>query len=1226
MDFRSFDILFNPSPFAMAVFEPFEMAQKITNGKIIKTNAAFDQLFAQSQQTDNPQTISELFSRILKSEFNWQEFKDRTTGNQVYKQQIHSDISAAIHEFSCWAIDDRTFIIAFEYHFKRDDSLLDAISRANHLLINEQCISDAIHQSLQIIGESTQYDVIRIFAFHSETSVEALMMSMLFEWSKRPKNEDVDLFKLHDLDPEQYFPSFYNQLKSCKSLFGRYDKASQNKIWLKTGQKVETFLIIPVIIEGECWGFMELLHFEAVEQDKTAGHSILQTVALSIGTALNRDKQRQALEQSRSELEISEEKYRLIAENTSDGILILNNEFRVIYASQSYFRMLQCEEITEPANLGNIFLNIIHPDDKATVLETLSSAVGEKQIHVSYSFRARISNNLEKWFEDNGVIRYDSLGNLHEIYVVSRDITERMLNSEMLTMSELRFRAITETANDGIIVSNGSGQIIFTNSKANEIFGFETNELLNKRIDTLIPLAEKKQHSNYFDKYVTTKISHIIRKPREFEALHKSGKLIPIEISLSSWEHLDEVFISANIRDISERKRSETIKKIQNGILQAISESADMESLMKTIQHELSTIIDTQNFYVAFYDGLNDRFTAPYCSDIYDDTLEWQASRSLTGKVVKDKKALLLRQEDINKLVINGEIDRIGSVAACWMGLPLLRKNEAIGAFVLQSYSDANAYTEKDMETMGFVSSQISIAIQRKKAMEEIQLLIKAVEQSPVSIVVTDPDGIIEYVNPRFSEVSGYQAHEAIGQHTRILRSGLQTSQVYAELWGNIKSGKTWTGELQNRKRDGALHWERVTISPIHDDSGKISHFVAIKEDVSVLKKMAEDLILSRQEAQAGILLKTAFMNNVSHEIRTPLNQLLGFVELYMDPGSTEDEKKEYYENVHISSDRLIQTITDYVDISEIASNTVKIHPEVVNFKEIVNKVLITIRNKYHKKEIHSFFEFGKGFSTPDDEHFETITDVALIRKVLIHLFDNAFKFTSKGQVRVVLEKTDNDFILHIHDNGIGIDPVKQKSIFDAFTQVDNTSTRVFDGSGLGLSIVKGFINKLKGEVWLKSEPGLGSTFSISLPIIGRKNEVRLAPPIAVLAKNPTLLLVEDELSNRQVVKAYFRKSAFNVIEANNGVEAIESCRKNPDISIVLMDLKLPLMDGFEATRIIKKEKPSLPVVAITAYAMSGDSQKAISAGCDEYLSKPLNQEILLQTISKYVLTGDKRN
>lgn len=1224
MDFGSFDILFNPSPFAMAVFEPLEMAEKITDGKIIKTNAAFDQLFTQPLHPGLPQSINELFSSILKSEFNWEEFKDRTTVNQVYKQQIHSDLST--REFSSWAIDHGLFIIAFEDHTSRNESLLDAVSRANHLLINEHCISDAIHQSLQIIGESTQHDVIRIFAFHKESKEEVLIMSMLFEWSKHPRNEDVDLFKLHDLDPEQYFSSFFEQLQTGKSLSGRYDKASQNKIWQKTGPKVESFLIIPVIIEDECWGFMELLRFKSAEQYQTAENSILKTVALSIGTALHRDKQRQALEQSRSELEISEEKYRLIAENTSDGILILNNEFRIIFASQSYFRMLQCEEINEPEYLGNIYLKIIHPEDKATVLETLSSAVGEKQIHVSYSFRASLCNNLEKWFEDNGVIRYDSLGNLHEIYVVSRDITERMLNSEMLTMSELRFRAITETANDGIIVSNGSGQIIFTNSKANEIFGFETNELLNKRIDTLIPLAEKKQHSNYFDKYVTTKISHIIRKPREFEALHKSGKLIPIEISLSSWEHLDEVFISANIRDISERKRSETIKKIQNGILQAISESADMESLMKTIQHELSTIIDTQNFYVAFYDGLNDRFTAPYCSDIYDDTLEWKASRSLTGKVVKDKKALLLRQEDINNLVINGEIDRIGSVAACWMGLPLLRKNEAIGAFVLQSYSDANAYTEKDMETMGFVSSQISIAIQRKKAMEEIQLLIKAVEQSPVSIVVTDPDGIIEYVNPKFSEVSGYQAYEAIGQHTRILRSGLQTSQVYAELWGNIKSGKTWTGELQNRKRNGELHWERVTIAPIHDDAGKISHFVAIKEDVSVLKKMTEDLILSRQEAQAGILLKTAFMNNVSHEIRTPLNQLLGFVALYMDPDATEEEKIEYYDNVHISSERLIQTITDYVDISEIASNTVKIHPEVVNFKEIINKVLITIRNKYHNKEIHSLLEFGKGFSTPENEHFETITDLALLKKVLVHLIDNAFKFTGKGQVRIVLEKSDNDFILHIHDNGIGIDPVKQKSIFDAFTQVDNTSTRVFDGSGLGLSIVKGFINKLKGEVWLKSEPGLGSTFSISIPLITRKNKVGFATPIAVQAKNPTLLLVEDEPANRQVVKAYFRKSVFKVIEANNGVEAIESCRKNPDISIVLMDLKLPLMDGFEATRIIKKEKPSLPVVAITAYAMSGDSQKAISAGCDEYLSKPLNREILLQTISKYILTDDKLN
>ncbi|MFZ4547295.1 MAG: response regulator, partial [Bacteroidales bacterium] len=267
---------------------------------------------------------------------------------------------------------------------------------------------------------------------------------------------------------------------------------------------------------------------------------------------------------------------------------------------------------------------------------------------------------------------------------------------------------------------------------------------------------------------------------------------------------------------------------------------------------------------VALYDPKKDTLSSPFFKDEFDEIKQWPAQKSLTGMVVYENRALLLQQQDVEKLELEGKLHRLGGRSQCWLGVPLRSEGKAIGAFVVQSYHDKNAYSKIDLELLEFVSNQISVTLRRKKDEEEIALLSKSIAQSPVSIVITDTSGKIEYVNPKFTQVTGYSSDEAIGQKPNILKSGTQKSEIYTALWQALKTGKQWTGELHNKKKDGTFFWEFASISPIVDPLGKVHHYLAVKEDITERKNAQERTsnLTSRlttliANLPSGILLET---------------------------------------------------------------------------------------------------------------------------------------------------------------------------------------------------------------------------------------------------------------------------------------------------------------------------------------------------------------------------------
>lgn len=378
------------------------------------------------------------------------------------------------------------------------------------------------------------------------------------------------------------------------------------------------------------------------------------------------------------------------------------------------------------------------------------------------------------------------------------------------------------------------------------------------------------------------------------------------------------------------------------------------------------------------------------------------------------------------------------------------------------------------------------------------------------------------------------------------------------------------------------------------------------------IREMNLELLKAKELAEASDKLKTAFLNNISHEVRTPLNGIMGASTLMADPDSTGDERAEMAAIIQQSTTRLLRTITQYMDISMLSSGTMPVYITEFKLNDAVQPLFAEFGLHCAAKKLRFETEI------PDQEIvFES--DKSLIEKVLYHLLDNAVKFTDHGKVSCKVKQQDQRILFTIEDTGIGIDKHFHARIYESFAQEDDSNVRKYDGSGLGLPICKLAVELLGGTINFESEKGQGTRFDVSLP--GKLNKKITKEPDRkekVMAQGPVILIAEDEDSNFTVLNMLLEKRLkARVIRAVNGQEAVDQVRKNSEIQLVLMDIKMPVMDGFEATRLIKALRPEIPVIAITAYGLSGDEQKALDAGCNDYLAKPIQTSQLFEKISK---------
>ena len=504
-------------------------------------------------------------------------------------------------------------------------------------------------------------------------------------------------------------------------------------------------------------------------------------------------------------------------------------------------------------------------------------------------------------------------------------------------------------------------------------------------------------------------------------------------------------------------------------------------------------------------------------------------------------------------------------------------------------------------------------------------MLWQAVENSPAVVVITDLEANIQYVNPKFTDVTGYSAEEAIGKNARLLKSGEHTTEFYQHLWTTIKAGKTWLGEFCDRKKSGELYWESAMISPVRSTDGEIRQFLAIKEDVTEIKRTAEELRGARDASEAANRAKSAFLASMSHEIRTPLNAILGYSQLVLRDASLSAGTRESLRVINRSGEHLLALINDVLEMSKIEAGRLGLEPAEFNLHALLDDLEAMFRLPTMAKGIG--FKVTKAKDLPR----YIVADGGKTRQVLVNLLGNAVKFTEQGRVGVgasVSQAENGQYWLGVavEDTGSGIAKEEMGQLFQYFEQT-RSGRETQSGTGLGLVISKEYARRMGGDISVASEPQVGSVFRLEIPIVpgvekpeGAPRDDRAVTGLAPGQAPRRVLVADDQSSNRDWLCALLESVGFEVRGAKNGQEALEIWQAwRPEL--VLMDMRMPVMDGYEATRQIRSAPggDAAVIMAVTASTLDERMPAMMDAGVDEVVCKPFRESHLFDKIRTHL-------
>jgi len=1053
---------------------------------------------------------------------------------------------------------------------------------------------------------------------------------------------------------------------------------------------------------------------------------------------------------AQKQIKESETKYRSIFQNSPSGIIILDENGIICEANAAISKTSgysieeligsDVRQLTEPENVYSVDLNI---------KRILS---GEQIEHEVISCRKDGSRCVLFLRETSITLPNRKLG----ILSISSDITAQKRANDLLRESEEKYRFIAENTTEVIVLLDLNLKFTYISPAVLRQRGYTVEEAMLLKLEEATTPETINHAYQLLAEELANEASGTADPNRRFSLelgqYCKDGSTIWIDVSLSFIRDADgkAIGIFAVSRDITERKQAEET------LLKNEKKYRELSTLMRLMADNMPDMLWAKDLNMEYLFvnkaictgllnakdteeplGKTDTFFAMRERNSQPDNPEWHTF----GEICGDSDAITL--EAMKPM----HFDEFGNVK---------------GKFLFLDVHKAPLY-DSDGQLIGVVGSARDVTA-AKDAENQLRKLSRAVEQSPASVFITDPEGTIEYVNPKFTEVSGYTSEEAIGQNPRILKSGEQPSEVYTELWKTISGGEEWKGELHNKKKNDELFWESVLISPIKNEKGELLNYLAVKEDITEWKRAKEDLIKAKEKAEEnekrldafinsipdivcykdgkgnwllandadldlfcltgvdyfgktdfelseytneihknafiacmasdeiawnkrtisrGIeiiptvnsgdkvfevfkiptftpngerrglavigrditklhetqehlikakekaeesnRLKSAFLANMSHEIRTPMNGILGFAELLKEPDLKGERQLEYIEIIGKSGARMLNIINDIVDISKIESGTMEVYISDTD----INKQMELVYKIFEHEAVSKMINISFNNSLPDKEAIIK-TDSSKFYSILTNLVQNAIKYTEKGSIVFGYQKKDEYLEFYIKDTGIGIPQDRQESVFERFIQADIEDKMARQGAGLGLSITKAYVEMLDGKIWLESEVGKGSTFYFTLPYntaTVEKTTIKNVVSSKVAehyVENLKILIAEDDKASEMFITIAVGTFGKEIINVQTGVEAVETCRNRSDIDLVLIDIQMPDLNGYEATRQIRLFNKDVVIIAQTAFGLSGDREKAIEAGCNDYISKPINKNELLSLIQKYFRKQEK--
>jgi PAS domain S-box-containing protein len=945
---------------------------------------------------------------------------------------------------------------------------------------------------------------------------------------------------------------------------------------------------------------------------------------------------REVTERRKAEKEVVRSNTRLnnILESISDGFFALTEDLEITYFNVAAEKILGRKKDDV---IGNKLFEAF-PEAKGSVFEEKYTEALKKRKSITFEIYFDVVP-YSNWYDVRVHPNDDGISVFFQV------TTQRKLADKELRESNLRFRSVFNNSLTGIIYINPEGDILEANSKILEMLGSPSIEE-TKKINVLS--FEPLKHIGYSDDFIKCiETKEIIFNETMY--LSKWGSQIYARYYFNPIMNNDDEIIGvlANVEDVTYKKLSEQrIKKYVDN-LRVISEFSS-ELIHCTSRYGVISLT-ADKIYELNYKKVyllsceyNEKVEGLKMKDVYGFGPKLQEVIDHLGT---DFREMIFRSEEMDsekmELFVSGhlelfnggiydlaaknlsksnakDIEKLLGIDRVY-GMSFLINGTPVGAIVIMAKEGAQIFDSSTTETL---IKQASIVIERLKAQSDVS----SREQQFKTLFEHASDGIfIHDLNGNFLEVN----------NVACFKLGYSKMEMLTKAFGEIhKSGyvEVFQDKLKKLSGNQSIFAETVQITKSGDEiptelNARMINFkgktavLSVSRDITERKKSELELLQAKEKAEESDRLKSAFLANMSHEIRTPMNAIIGFSDLLDNPDLLPERRNRYTGIIKTRSQDLLQIVNDILDISKIEIGQMEIIDKEINLDQLLQEIhTIYLEKLGDESDIDFAYEplnslFNEPFIVSDDLR---------LKQVLSNLVDNAIKYTKKGRVSFGANLDEAGFIqFFVKDTGAGISKDKWDVIFERFMQSDEKTGRIYGGTGLGLSICKSLVSLMGGKIWLDSEVGKGTSFYFTIPyrpLLAENNETYKQQDLEKPEwKGKHVLVIEDDQFSRDYLTMILEATNIKISVAETGAEAMKFIGNEKNIDIILMDVRLPDMNGIDITSKIREDKNMVPIIAQTAYAMENDKQKCLRAGCNEYVSKPVNREQLIELLKKYL-------